>query len=338
MEPFTFSQYSFTPTDNDLLVLDMANPSEKNSPLTSTSPGLTMQRSMPFQVKKEPMLAKSDDNNSLSPLSPMMILHQPGSNPSPTTPPQHFGILMPQAIPAPMAQRLPWQLDPYALNHFSPVISPPQELTILNPSPKSSFSPPQQSTSPNIPVMPMGSVSQLSSVAQPAIMYRNLFHLVECQLPLTDGMSNYDGYRIFIEDTVGYAGNAKIFKKTPDKGEHALTLECRVLDLNRQELFQCSSCREYFENRMYFKANPHIKGRIVLVKNNNLIKVENGSFKVNMKYMCCCKHHAVSSYTLSLTLSDNLSNNVVASALFPIYVKQWRKSTQKKQSCTIMFS
>jgi hypothetical protein len=104
MEPFTFSQYSFTPNDNDLL--DLTNPSEKNSPLTSTSPGLSMQRSMPFQVKKEPLIAKSDDiNNSLSPMSPMMILHGT-SNPSPTTPPQHFGILMPQAIPAPMAQRL----------------------------------------------------------------------------------------------------------------------------------------------------------------------------------------------------------------------------------------
>lgn len=181
------------------------------------------------------------------------------------------------------------------------------------------------------------SSSSVDSYMQPAIMYRNLFHAVECQLPAL--YNNYGGWRIFVDETVGYAGNAKIFKRTPDKNEQALILTCAITDPQRQELVQCSSCKEYFENRMYFKANPHIKGRIILVKNNNLIKVDNGGvFKINIKYMCCCKHHHVQYYILHLSLTDNISNNLVATATYPIYVKQWRKSTQKKQSCTIILS
>jgi hypothetical protein len=177
-----------------------------------------------------------------------------------------------------------------------------------------------------------------SSTIQPTIMYRNLFHSVECQLPLSeDGVCPWEGVRVFIDDEVGYAGNAKLFKHRPDKGERALLLGCKVLDPSRRELTQCDFCREYFDNRLYFKANPHIRGRIVLIKSNNLILVENGTFRINLKYMCCCKHHGVSSYILSLVLTDNLTGDIVASALYPMYVKQWRKSTQKKQSCTIIF-
>jgi hypothetical protein len=178
-----------------------------------------------------------------------------------------------------------------------------------------------------------------STIIQPTVMYRNLFHSVECQLPLTDsGVCPWEGVRVFIDSSVGYAGNAKLFKHLPDKGERALILNCKVFDPNRRELTQCDSCREYFDTRSYFKANPHIRGRIVLIKNNNFIVVEHGTFCVNLKYMCCCKHHGVSSYILSLVVTDNLTGNTVASALYPIYVKQWRKSTQKKQSCTIIFS
>jgi hypothetical protein len=174
---------------------------------------------------------------------------------------------------------------------------------------------------------------------QPTIMYRNLFHSVECQLPLNeDGVCQWDGVRVFIDEHVGYSGNAKLFKQRPDSGERALLLSCKVLDPNRRELSQCDSCREYFDNRLYFKSNPHIKGRILLIKNNNVIVVENGAYWITLKYMCCCKHHGVSSYILYLTLTDNITGNIVASALYPTYVKQWRKSTQKKQSCTIFFS
>jgi len=170
-------------------------------------------------------------------------------------------------------------------------------------------------------------------------MYRNLFHKLECFLPVSnDGVCELEKYRIFIDDEVGYSGNAKIFKKRPDEGERALTLACQVLAPDQVVLGQCSSCKEYFENRMYFKANPHIRGRMVLIKNNNLIKVENGGFKVNIKYMCCCKHHSVSHYILELTLIDNVSKGVALSASLPIYVKQWRKSTQKKLGCIVNFS
>jgi hypothetical protein len=127
------------------------------------------------------------------------------------------------------------------------------------------------SNAPNQSNAPLN--TPMDSYMQPAIMYRNLFHSVECQLPFNEASQNWLNYRIFVDDTVGYAGNAKVFKKTPDKNERALVLTCRITDPVRQELVQCQSCRDYFEGRSYFKANPHIKGRIILVKNNNLIKV-----------------------------------------------------------------
>src|SRR5438105_5465762 len=115
MEPFTFSQYSFTPNDNDLLDLN-ANPSEKNSPhLIISPPGLSGQRSVPYQVVKKEPLIKGDSPSPSSPMSMGMSTQS-----SSTTPPHPFpSILMPQAIPAPQPQRLPWAIDPYSLNQFS---------------------------------------------------------------------------------------------------------------------------------------------------------------------------------------------------------------------------
>jgi hypothetical protein len=54
--------------------------------------------------------------------------------------------------------------------------------------------------------------------------------------------------------------------------------------------------------------------------------------------MCCCKHHHVQYYLLHLQLADNMTNNVVATAVYPIYVKQWRKSSQKRAGCCVFFS
>lgn len=236
--------------------------------------------------------------------------------------------------------------------HYSPSGYSPQLGNSLEPLYNfGSFSPPSlfpnstgsNGTSPNIlrpfpttpspPVM-MGTEPSGPSQVQPLTMYRNLFHAVECTLPF-DKSQMYEGWRLFIDEEVGYAGNAKIFKRMPDKEEKALILSCKILDPNKKPLEQCRTCHEYFENRDYFKANPHIKGRITLVKCNNIIKIENGSFKVSMKYMCCCKHHMIPHYLLALEVRENVGNTTVGSVLYPIYVKQWRKSTQKKQSCSL---
>lgn len=166
------------------------------------------------------------------------------------------------------------------------------------------------------------------------VMYRNLFHPVECSLPI-DKVQNYEGWRIFVDEEVGYAGNAKIFKKSPDVGERALILSCKTLNPNKESISQCKTCHEYFESRDYFKANPHIKGRITLVKCNNVIRVEHGAFKISMKHMCCCKHHMITHFLLSIQLRENIDNKLVGSIYYPVYVKQWRKSTQKKQSCYV---
>jgi len=167
-----------------------------------------------------------------------------------------------------------------------------------------------------------------------AIMYRNLFHVLECKVP-TALQERFENWRVYVDTAVGYSGNAKIFKKKPDEGEKALSLYCTIEDTSSRPLSQCGDCVEYFSNRMYFKVNQHIRGRIAIVKNNNLIKIENGIFKINCKFMCACKHHSVDSFVFRLHLFDNVTQQYCMAAQQNIFVKQWRKSSQKKEQVVI---
>jgi hypothetical protein len=172
----------------------------------------------------------------------------------------------------------------------------------------------------------------------PQVIYRNLFHTMHCKFQPDTG--EWEGCRIYINDGVGYSGNAKRFKRKPDKGEKALVLDSVVYTSNDQPAQQCLSCRDYFETQKYYKANPDCIGRIVLVKNNAPIRVEGGQFKILIKMMCCCVHHTVDFFTFQLNMldgdSDQKNPRVVFSAKVPLSVKQWRKSNQKKEECVMI--
>ena len=137
-------------------------------------------------------------------------------------------------------------------------------------------------------------------------------------------------------DRVGYSGNAKRFKKRPEKGERALLLDCNILDYKGQPLEQCLACKDYFETQKYFKANPECIGRIVLIKNNSPIRVDNGQFKLQVKMMCCCIHHSLETFLFCLTLTNAETNEPALSCKVSLSVKQWRKSNQRKEECTVM--
>lgn len=359
MEPFTFNSYpshqpSESPGDD---LIDLATSAEQQQQRESTqlkkalppNPILPNQMHNPirpnfYEIKKEPSTTTNhhvqEPQSSIPRENLSLPLLHPLNEVNPTIPRYIIDTellflsnsrlqLMPTLEKIPSLSNINRVV---MVQPISPLLISSQQTSLQSISPQALSS---SNTAPNLDANEQTS----STTIQPTVMYRNLFHSVECQLPLTDsGVCPWEGVRVFIDDNVGYAGNAKLFKHLPDKGERALLLNCKVFDPNRRELTQCESCREYFDSRLYFKANPHIRGRIVLIKNNNFIVVENGTFRINLKYMCCCKHHGVSSYILSLVLTDNVTGNVVASALYPIYVKQWRKSTQKKQSCTIIFS
>jgi hypothetical protein len=47
------------------------------------------------------------------------------------------------------------------------------------------------------------------------VMYRNLFHVIINKLG-RDGF-NWEGARVYIHESMGYSGNAKRFKRMPDK-------------------------------------------------------------------------------------------------------------------------
>jgi len=172
---------------------------------------------------------------------------------------------------------------------------------------------------------------------KPRVFYRNLFHTIHGKF-LHDG-SNWEGCRVYIHDSVGYSGNAKRFKRRPEKGEKALILECNILDPKEQTLSQtCLACRDYFETQKYFKTNQECIGKMMLVKNNSPISVENGQFKILVKMMCCCIHHAVEYFVFELNLTSTITNRKLYTAKVPLNVKQWRKSNQKKRNACFFWN
>lgn len=99
--------------------------------------------------------------------------------------------------------------------------------------------------------MPSSSIANVTSNPKtPQIIYRNLFHTMHCKL----SDDSWEGCRIYINDNVGYSGNAKRFKRKPEKGEKALLLECNVLTSTDQIAQQCLSCKDYFETQKYYKV------------------------------------------------------------------------------------
>jgi hypothetical protein len=164
-------------------------------------------------------------------------------------------------------------------------------------------------------------------------LHRNYYHTIQFRVPSAayatspNGVgSNYEAYRIYIHPQLGYSGNAKRFKQAPEPGEKAFILEGIVLDHHFHAIQQCPACLEYFENKSYFVANPHCKGRILLVKNNQVTRIKGGVFSLNMKPMCCSRHHQ-SPFYFYFILRDTLNSRVVMTSLFMCHVKQWKKTS-----------
>jgi hypothetical protein len=164
-------------------------------------------------------------------------------------------------------------------------------------------------------------------------LHRNYYHTIQFRVPSAayatspNGVgSNYEAYRIYIHPQLGYSGNAKRFKQAPEPGEKAFILEGIVLDHHFHPIQQCPACLEYFENKSYFVANPHCKGRILLVKNNQVTRIKGGVFQLNMKPMCCSRHHQ-SPFYFYFILRDTLNSRVVMTSLFMCHVKQWKKTS-----------
>jgi len=171
-------------------------------------------------------------------------------------------------------------------------------------------------------------------VEKPKVFYRNLFHTIHGKF-LNDGLV-WERCRVYIHDEVGYSGNAKRFKKRPEKGEKALILECNVLDPKEKPISQsCVACRDYFETQKYFKTNQECSGKIMLVKNNSPISVENGKFKILIKMMCCCVHYSVDYFFFEIKLQSTQTDQKYVSKV-RLNVKQWRKSNQKKDECLMI--
>lgn len=166
----------------------------------------------------------------------------------------------------------------------------------------------------------------------PEPLHRNYYHTIQFRVPsaayaTTPGSyGSYEGYRVYIHPDLGYSGNAKRFKQAPEAGEKAFILEGQVLDSFLRPITQCAACEEYFENKSYFVANPHCKGRILLIKNNQVNRIKNNVFSLNLKPMCCSRHHQ-SAFYLHFQLRDTVNYRIVMSTLFMSHVKQWKKTT-----------
>jgi len=225
----------------------------------------------------------------------------------------------------------PSQFPPAMFSQRPPpyLVSPYHTMLYSIPPP----SPPQTHMQSQQVPLPLA-IPKLASSGQTQVIFRNLFHTLTCLL--NGDETNWEGCRVYVSDSVGYSGNAKRFKKRADGTEKALSLDCVLLGANNQPASQCLQCKDYFETQKYFKANPECVGRIVLIKNNTPIQIENGQFKILIKMMCCCAHHNVDFFPFQVNLFDGKDGtHVVYSAVTPINIKQWRKSSQKKDDCSI---
>eukprot|EP01117_Protostelium_nocturnum_P010312 TRINITY_DN3704_c0_g1_i1.p1 TRINITY_DN3704_c0_g1~~TRINITY_DN3704_c0_g1_i1.p1 ORF type:complete len:451 (-),score=113.09 TRINITY_DN3704_c0_g1_i1:217-1569(-) len=170
----------------------------------------------------------------------------------------------------------------------------------------------------------------------PITVFRNLFHSVYCNIN-NFGSFLMDGQRVYVEDRVGYSGNATRFKKIPDVDEKAYILSVNLLDSNKNPVYQCKVCREYYDHQRYFKSSPDALGKVVLVKNNSPIRIDRDGFKIAMKVMCACSHHNVDYFQCILSLRKAGETQISHTASINLYSKQWRKSNQKKEDLSVNF-
>jgi len=179
-------------------------------------------------------------------------------------------------------------------------------------------------------LQPRPSEGNICQLQEP--LHRNYYHTIQFRVPSAayatspNVFGNYESYRIYIHPELGYSGNAKRFKQAPEPGEKAFILEGAVLDQLFRPITQCNACEEYFENKSYFVANPHCKGRILLIKNNQVTRIKNNVFSLNLKPMCCSRHHQ-SPFYLHFVLRDSINFKIVMTTLFVSHVKQWKKTS-----------
>jgi len=349
----TSTTSSGQPSTNNVTVVNSGPSNNSNGPVTATGvPHFTVNPSASDVQGEmlqyfEPSEARIESMSHLAmgPLgSRMMGVHYPygmSANPRSMDPLSlSSGGLPVLPYPNQYPSNLLMSKGPYMMPHHVPypIGLFPNPMNFNN---ASYTSPPTTTTAQPAPSPASAAASNAlltnTNLKTPQIIYRNLFHTMHCKFQNDTG--EWEGCRVYINDNVGYSGNAKRFKKKPEKGEKALLLECAILTSNDQPAAQCLSCRDYFETQKYYKANPDCIGRIVLVKNNSPIRVENGQFKILIKMMCCCVHHTVDFFTFQLNLLDgdvDKAPRVVFSAKIPLSVKQWRKSNQKKEECVMI--
>eukprot|EP01132_Coremiostelium_polycephalum_P010265 gene10265-12589_t len=146
----------------------------------------------------------------------------------------------------------------------------------------------------------------------------------------THYINKYESYRIYIHPSLGYSGNAKRFKQLPDPNEKALILDGNVYDGYLNPIYHCKICTEYYQTKSYFSANPHAKGKVLLVKNNILTRVKDGGFTLSLKPMCCSGHNSHIPLYFHFTLTNPATNEIVLQSLINVNVKQWKKSIPNK--------
>eukprot|EP01116_Phalansterium_solitarium_P006234 TRINITY_DN18543_c0_g1_i1.p1 TRINITY_DN18543_c0_g1~~TRINITY_DN18543_c0_g1_i1.p1 ORF type:complete len:294 (-),score=2.01 TRINITY_DN18543_c0_g1_i1:79-960(-) len=180
---------------------------------------------------------------------------------------------------------------------------------------------------------PSADVSDMPLSSDPAhiTVFRNEF--VPVEVHANTGLEFCEGWRIFVDEAIAYAGNAKRFKSRPDPDEReALILNAVVIGPDGAPLAQCQSCHDYYQRLAYFKQSPGCAGRILLIKSNELIHVASNSFKVRMRFMCCCSHHQMSGFVVRLQCREPIAGKVVFASEFTVTVKPWRRSTNKRPS------
>mmetsp|Transcript_1987 Transcript_1987/g.6274 ORF Transcript_1987/g.6274 Transcript_1987/m.6274 type:complete len:374 (-) Transcript_1987:1219-2340(-) len=153
------------------------------------------------------------------------------------------------------------------------------------------------------------------------VIYRNIFSPLELEMP-----AFVEGARVYIHEDSAYPGKARRFKAMPDPGEHALVVRLSVRSMDGVPVTSpCAACDKYFCEIGIYKANPKLRGQMILTRCNRQMQVQNNKVTLHFKAMCAPSHVATyDSYQVDVEVMDS-TGQLQGKSTMPLQCKQWKK-------------
>jgi hypothetical protein len=153
------------------------------------------------------------------------------------------------------------------------------------------------------------------------VIYRNIFSPLELTMP-----PSLEGARVYIHEDAAYPGKARRFKAMPDPGEHAAVVRLSVRSMDGVSVnAPCAACDKYFSEIGIYKANPKLRGQMILTRCNRQMVIQDNKVTLHFKAMCAPSHSATfESYQVDVEVMDS-AGQLRGKSTLPLQCKQWKK-------------